>query len=548
MKDIRRMNFWGWGWADDAEAEDPAADKAMADILAKTYQSGEIKPLSRPKVEEFSLPQARIQPPRQLAEICTQDAQDRIIHSLGKSFPDLAHAAQREIPHVTDMVAYPRHEQDVKDLLDWSGHQNVALIPFGGGSSVCGGVEPAVGDKYEGVLSLDMRRLNKVLEIDEVSRAARIEGGIFGPELEAGLKTHGYTLRHFPQSFEFSTLGGWIATRSGGHYASLYTHIDDLVESMTTVTPAGVMESRRLPGSGAGPSPDRMMMGSEGILGVITQAWMRIQDRPVYKSSIPVLFENYYQAAEAVRALGQAWLFPTNCRLVDAQEAAGAVGGNHAMLILGFESADHPVEAWMDRALELVADFGGLFDRSVLANKESNKEGAAGQWRNAFMQAPYARSRAIACGLIVDTFESAVTWNRFEEFHQGICEGMNKVVREVTGHESKVTCRFTHIYPDGPAPYFTYSGLGTTSGMIDQWREIKAASLELVESLGGTCTHHHAVGRDHRPGYEKQIPSLFQEALQAAKSALDPCGILNPGVLIDPLARKVGQQGSMSRV
>jgi alkyldihydroxyacetonephosphate synthase len=368
MQDIRRMNFWGWGWADEAEAEDPVADKAMADSLAKTYQRADIKPLSRPRVEEFSLPKARVQPPQTLAEICTQDSEDRIIHSLGKSYADLAHAAQRHIPHVTDLVAYPRHEQDVKDLLEWSGQQNLALIPFGGGSTVCGGVEPAVGDSYQGVVSLDMRRLNKVLEIDEQSRAARIEAGILGPALEAGLKSSGYTLRHFPQSFEFSSLGGWIATRSGGHYASLYTHIDDLVESTTTVTPAGVMESRRLPGSGAGPSPDRMMMGSEGILGVITQAWMRIQDRPIYKSSIPVLFADYYQAAQAVRALGQAWLFPTNCRLVDAQEAAAAAGGKHAMLILGFESADHPVDAWMERALELVADFGGQFDKSVLAN------------------------------------------------------------------------------------------------------------------------------------------------------------------------------------
>ena len=221
MKDIRRMNFWGWGWADEADAEDPGADRALADVLAKTYQCGEIEPLSRPRIEEFSLPQARVQAPRQLADICTQDAEDRIIHSLGKSFADLAHAAQRKVPHVTVIVAYPRHEQDVKDLLDWAGHHNVAVIPFGGGSTVCGGIEPAIGDTYEGALSLDMRRLNKVLEIDDVSRAARIEAGILGPELEAGLKSEGYTLRHFPQSFEFSTLGGWIATRSGGHYASL---------------------------------------------------------------------------------------------------------------------------------------------------------------------------------------------------------------------------------------------------------------------------------------------------------------------------------------
>jgi alkyldihydroxyacetonephosphate synthase len=289
-----------------------------------------------------------------------------------------------------------------------------------------------------------------------------------------------------------------------------------------------------------------MMIGSEGIMGVITEAWMRIQDRPTFKGSIPVLFKDFYEAAETVRALSQSWLFPTNCRLIDAEEASGAAGGEHAMLVLGFESADHPIDAWMDRALELVSDHGGIFDRNVLASKESNKEGAAGQWRNAFMQAPYARSRAIACGMVVDTFETAITWDKFPEFHAEITERMNKVVQEITGNNSKVTCRFTHIYPDGPAPYFTYSGLGTTAGMIEQWREIKAASMEIVTSLGGTVTHHHSVGRDHRPGYEQQVDPLFRGVLQAAKGRLDPTGIMNPGILIDPENRVVGQTGVMA--
>jgi alkyldihydroxyacetonephosphate synthase len=200
----------------------------------------------------------------------------------------------------------------------------------------------------------------------------------------------------------------------------------------------------------------------------------------------------------------------------------------------------------MDRALELVADHGGLFDRNVLASKESNKEGAAGQWRNAFMQAPYARSRAVACGMIVDTFETSITWDRFPEFHAEITERMNKVIHEITGHSAKVTCRFTHIYPDGPAPYFTYTGLGRTTSMVEQWREIKAASMEVVTSLGGTVTHHHSVGRDHRPGYEQQVDPLFRGVLQAAKTRLDPAGIMNPGILIDPENRSVGQTGVMA--
>jgi len=543
---IRKMNFWGWGWADEAEPEDPALDKEMARSLGETYGVAEAPPLTRPQVDEFPMPESRVRLPANLAYICTTDPHERLIHSLGKSYPDLANAALRQLPHATDVVAYPENDAHVAALLDWAADNNTAVVPFGGGSTVCGGVDPDVGDSYSGVITLDLRKLDQVLEIDKTSRAARIQAGILGPDLEAQLKPHGYTLRHFPQSFEFSTLGGWIATRSGGHYASLYTHIDDFVESIRTVTPAGSMESRRLPGSGAGPSPDRMMIGSEGIMGVITEAWMRIQDRPTFKGSIPVLFTDFYKAAETVRALSQSWLFPTNCRLIDAQEASGAAGGEHAMLVLGFESADHPIDAWMDRALELVADHGGLFDRSVLDKKDSNREGAAGQWRNAFMQAPYARSRAIACGMVVDTFETAITWDKFPDFHAEITDQMNKVIQEITGNNSRVTCRFTHIYPDGPAPYFTYSGLGTTDGMIDQWREIKAASMEVVTSLGGTVTHHHSVGRDPRPGYEKQVDPLFRDVLQAAKSRLDPAGIMNPGILIDPENRTVGQTGAMA--
>lgn len=544
---VRQMNFWNWGWADEAGPEDRAADQAFAKRLAETMGSQTDEPLTRPRVEEFDIPASLVAPPESLAHLCTRDPHERLIHSLGKSWPDLARAALRQVSHFTDVVAFPETEQEVKDLIDWAGHVNAAVIPFGGGSSVCGGVEPDTGGKYEAVVTINTRRLDKVLEIDGKSRAARIQGGILGPDLEAKLKEHHYTLRHFPQSFEFSTLGGWIATRSGGHYASLYTHIDDLVENIRMVSPAGITESRRLPGSGAGPSPDRMVIGSEGIMGIITEAWMRIQDRPVYKASIPVMFEDYYKGAEAVRALSQAWLFPTNCRLIDAQEAAAMAGGKEAMLIIGFESADHPVDVWMERALELVSDYGGKFDKSVLNKKESNKEGAAGQWRNAFMQAPYGRARSIACGLIGDTFETAITWDRFEEFHRNIVEDMTRVIEKVTGNNARITCRFTHIYPDGPAPYFTFAGLGRTDSMISQWREIKSASMEIIARNGGTVTHHHAVGRDHRPGYEKQTEGLYRKALQAAKSAYDPGGIMNPGVLIDPLDKKVGQTGIMRR-
>jgi alkyldihydroxyacetonephosphate synthase len=364
---------------------------------------------------------------------------------------------------------------------------------------------------------------------------------VFGPALEDQLRPHGLTLRHFPQSFEFSSLGGWIATRSGGHYATLYTHIDDFVESLRVVTPSGIVASRRLPGSGAGPSPDRLFIGSEGILGVITEAWMRLQDRPTFRASTSVKFpgdSGFLEAARTLRGLSQAGLFPSNCRVLDALEAmnSGAGDGSHAVLVLGFESADHALDAWMARALELCRDGGGVVPEGAATTRTdpgTTREGAAGAWRRAFLQAPYLRDVLIGFAVFSETFETSITWDRFEEFHAGVMHATRDAIRRVLGAGS-VTCRFTHVYPDGPAPYYTMMGPARRGSEIEQWREIKTAASEAVLGLGGTITHHHAVGRDHRPWYDRQRPEPFARALRAAKAELDPGGVLNPGVLIDP--------------
>ena len=267
-----------------------------------------------------------------------------------------------DVARPPDAVAFPETEQDVVAILDWCAGADVVAVPYGGGSSVVGGVEGGrAEDGHQGWVAVDLTKLDRVLDVDTTSRAARIQGGALGPVLEEQLKPHGYTLRHFPQSFEFSTLGGWLATRSGGHYATVYTHIDDLVESIRAVTPAGISESRRLPGSGAGPSPDRLLLGSEGILGVITEAWMRVQDRPQFKASAGVHFEQYKDGVEATRIISQSGLFPTNCRLLDAGEAALSAGvtDGSTLLVLGFESADHPVDTWIERAVTIAQDHGG---------------------------------------------------------------------------------------------------------------------------------------------------------------------------------------------
>ena len=392
--------------------------------------------------------------------------------------------------------------------------------------------------------SVDLGRLDRVLEIDETSMAARIEAGATGPGLEAQLGKRGLTLRHFPQSFEYSTLGGWIATRAGGHFATLYTHIDDLVESVRALTPTGVWESRRLPGSGAGPSPDRMLIGSEGILGLITEAWVRVRRRPTHKLSCGVRFESFAAGAEAVRALSQSDLNPANCRLLDPLEAltTGAGDGTSALLILGFESAFGPVDGLMDQAVECAVECGGSAGeiRAAGVAASGDADDAVSAWRSAFLGAPYLRDSLVSLGVLSETFETAITWDRFREFHGVVTEAARRAVADVVDAPAdgpgapRISCRFTHVYPDGPAPYFTILAPARRGSEVEQWDEIKAAVSEAVISAGGTITHHHAVGRDHRPWYDLQRPDPFAEALTGAKRAVDPDGLLNPGVLIDP--------------
>jgi alkyldihydroxyacetonephosphate synthase len=524
----------------------------MAGALGVDFEPG-----PEPRVGEFPLPAPRIAPPKALEDSFSAAPLDRLNHCAGKSYADCARMWLRAPPSPPDWVAFPGDAQAIADILDWAQAHNVAVIPYGGGSSVCGGVETAVGDSYAAVVSLDMERLNRVLEVDRSSRAARIQAGALGPELEAQLREHDLTLRHFPQSFEFSSLGGWIATRAGGHYATLHTHIDDFVESTSMVTPAGVMRTRRLPGSGAGPAPDRLVIGSEGILGVVTEAWVRLQARPGFRASASVKFANYRAAIACVRALSQSGLNPSNCRLLDAAETvfAGVGDGRHPILVLAFESADHPLNAWMKRALELVADHGGDYDfdavRRSMSSRDSDehRSGAAGAWREAFLRMPYWRDPLVGCGGILDTFETAVTWDRVEAFYTEVRTRIGSAVKSITGQDLLLSCRLTHVYPDGAAPYFTFATRaadGSVASALACWRDIKQAANEAVVSLGGTITHHHAVGRDHRSGYERESDPLFRRMLAAAKQVADPKGILNPGVLIDPADRAIGQTGILA--
>ncbi|WP_324792530.1 FAD-binding oxidoreductase [Streptomyces cyaneofuscatus] len=517
-------SWWGWG------ALDQALPDAECVSLAALVPGAAESALPVPSIASLELPAVRVSVPAALAHLVSSAPADRAAHTYGKAFRDVVRALYGDLAAAPDLVARPREERDVVELLDWAAGADVAVVPYGAGSSVVGGVEYRAGE-HSGVLSLDLSGLDRVLEMDRVSRAARIQAGVLGPDLEAQLRPHGLTLRHFPQSFAFSTLGGWLATRAGGHYATLHTHIDDLVESLRVVTPSGVSQSLRVPGSGAGPSPDRLFLGSEGTLGIITEAWMRLQDRPSHKASASVVFERFRDAVEAVRAIAQSGLHPANCRLLDPGEAAlsGVAAGGGSVLVLGVESAHGPVEGRLAELVALAREHGG----SPVEEASGDGDSAAGTWRSAFLRMPYLRDGLARMSVISETFETACTWDRFPALYEAVHRDVGAAVRKVTGAAGLINCRFTHVYPDGPAPYFTVIAPGRRGAEVAMWDEIKAAAMEVLGEQGATVTHHHAVGRDHRPGYDRQRPEPFALALRAAKQALDPAGILNPGVLFD---------------
>ena len=543
---MRRLKHWGWGYEDQQRphAELVAAAEGIVPMLGFGLEPERPVPL-----EQVDLRESRLSSP---GGIFTAEKHERAVHALGKAYRDIVRGFYGQFENPPDLVAFPEDEAGVEEVLQRAADWGAAVIPFGGGTSVCGGVEPRLADPDRPVISLDTTRMSRLLDLDEASLTARIQAGARGPGLEEQLKAHGLTLRHFPQSFEYATLGGWLVTRAGGHFATGETHVDDLTESIRAITPAGEWESRRLPGSGAGPSPDRMLLGSEGILGVVTEAWMRVRRRPDFKATATVEFppgdQGFADAAMgAVRLIAQSRLMPSNLRLIDSLEARTTMAGDGSatLLIIGFESSGQPVEDRMDQAVAIAEGQGGkVASRSGSTPADQPADSAGGgsgsdRWRSTFLMAPYLRDTFVACGVISETFETAITWGRFREFHASVLAATRRAAAEVTGAPVegegalRVSCRLTHVYPDGAAPYFTVIAPAKRGSEVAQWDEIKIAASEVIETGGGTITHHHAVGRDHRSWYDRQRPDQFAVALAAAKSAVDPDNLLNPGVLID---------------
>jgi len=528
----RERSIWAWGWRDrfPDEAARTGLSQLVRVLLPKAQPAARPAPSDEPRV-----PATPIGVPDALAGFASQAPRDRAMRARGRAFPDLVVGFAGDYTQAPDIVACPRDAAEVSQVLEQCDARGWACVPFGGGTSVVGGVDAALArGERAAVVTLDLGALTGVREVDSTSRLARIAAGTLGPVLEDELGTHGLTLRHYPQSFEFSTLGGWLATRAGGHYATGPTRIDELAHSLTMITPRGALETHRHPGSGAGPEPARLVLGSEGALGVITEAWMRVVPRPRWRATANVAFEDFDAGVAAARALAQSGLYPSNARLLDANEARlhRVRFDGTSVLLIGFESADHPLGPWLARAVELARDHGGEVVSGPSETDTASRTGEAGAWRQAFFDAPYLQSALLSIGVLSDTFETACSWSQFPALHDKVVTAVQRALDAECGG-GLVSCRFTHVYPDGPAPYYTFVGALRVGGELAQWRTLKAAASDALASAGGTITHHHAVGRTHRPWYDRERPPLFAEALRAVKRELDPRGILNPGVLLD---------------
>ena len=545
------MRWWGWG--EDGAAirlPAPAAGLLHAELALEGSEHGVRVPLEEVELPEPALPPAAS---RALAAAVGSDHVSderlaRLTHAAGKSYVDLVRVRSGDALGAPELVVSPGSAAEVAAVLGACASAGVAVVPFGGGTSVVGGVETLRG-QHAAAISLDLGRMRRVLAIDRTSLTATLEPGILGPELERRLGGEGLTLGHYPQSFEFSTVGGWVASRSAGQASSGYGRIDELVESVRCEAPAGALATRDAPASAAGPSLRELIVGSEGTLGVITAATLRVRPLPESRHYEGWSFRSFEEGAAAYRTLAQAGASPDVARLSDEQEtrltkalaSSGATaerigtaylrlrGHEHGCIAFtGFEGSSDDVARRRGRAAELLRGAGAV----------SLGERPGRAWLRGRFAAPYLRDDMLDRGTLVDTIETATTWANLQRLYDAVGEALVKALSG-RGTPPLVMCHISHLYSSGASLYFTVLARQEHGSEIDQWRAAKRAAGDAIAAGGGTITHHHAVGRDHMPWMAAEVGELGLEVLRTAKERLDPSGIMNPGKLVpDRLARR----------
>ncbi|WP_067512468.1 FAD-binding oxidoreductase [Nocardia puris] len=462
------------------------------------------------------------------ADNVSADHRDRLRHAGGKSTPDLLRRRAEGPQDAPDAVVFPADHEQVLAVLAHCAAHGIAVVPFGGGTSVVGGVDPVRG-AFDAVVALDLRRLDTVSEIDPVSGTATLGAGLTGPRAEELLAAHGLSLGHFPQSFEFASIGGFAATRSSGQASAGYGRFDDMVQRLKVATPSGTLDLGRAPASAAGPDLRELFVGSEGTLGVITEVTVRVHPVPETTAYQAWSFPDFATGAAALRAVVQAGAAPTVLRLSDEVETgmnlarAGDIGGapvTGCLAITTFEGTAAHVAARSAEAHELLAAAGGT----------ALGEDPAREWEHGRFGAPYLRDSLLDAGVLCETLETATTWSNIAELKAKVTAALTDSLG-AQGTPPLVMCHISHTYPTGASLYFTIVAK-QLDDPLTQWGIAKNAVGDAIIAAGGTITHHHAVGADHRPWLPAEVGDLGIRVLRAVKAELDPAGILNPGKLI----------------
>ncbi len=461
------------------------------------------------------------------AEHLHTDHETRVRHTRGKSTPDLLRMRAGDGSDAPDAVARPADHDGVAAVVAWCGEHRVALVPFGGGTSVVGGLV-ARRDGYAGVLALDLRRLDRLVWVDPVSGTAELEAGMLGPEAEAALAGHGLTLGHFPQSFEFASVGGFAATRSSGQASSGYGRFDALVVGLRVATPIGTLELGTAPATAAGPDLRELVLGSEGAFGVITSVTVRVRPAPAVRRYDAWRFDSFAAGTAALRDLAQAGLEPTVLRLSDENETAinlaapDEIGASDAStgasMVVGFEGDAATVARRRTVVSERLAGLGGA----------SMGEDPGRSWLANRFHGPYLRDSLLDLGVLVETLETATFWSRLPSLYAAVTAAVTDALAD---DAPLVLCHVSHVYETGASLYFTVAARQRDDALA-QWSRAKKAAGDAIVAEGATITHHHAVGRDHLPWLAREIGPVGVEMLRAVKQRLDPQGVLNPGVLV----------------
>jgi alkyldihydroxyacetonephosphate synthase len=463
------------------------------------------------------------------AEYCGVDDGARLLRAGGKSTLDLLRRKDSGVQDAPDVVLLPGDEEEIAAVLRFCADHSIAVVPFGGGTSVVGGLDPIRGD-FKAVVSLDLRRLDELHALDEISGEADLGAGLTGPEAERLLGERGFSLGHFPQSFQFATIGGFAATRSSGQDSAGYGRFNDMVRGLRTVTPAGVLDVGRAPESAAGPDLRQLMIGSEGVFGIITRVRVRVHPVPAATRYEAWSFPDFATGADALRAVVQTGTGPTVIRLSDEAETGvnlatterigedTITGGCLAITV--FEGTEAHVQSRHAETRALLAARGGT----------SLGEAPAHAWEHGRFGAPYLRDSLLSAGALCETLETATNWSNVPALKAAVTEALTSALAE-SGTPALVLCHISHVYPTGASLYFTVVA-GQRGNPIEQWRKAKAAASDAMMRTGATITHHHAVGADHRPWMRTEVGDLGVAVLRAVKATLDPAGILNPGKLI----------------